>query len=303
MRAPLIPDDPNNPYPGGVDQFGNPIDDPSQYGTYAGYAPPLAPPPDLTPPAAAQPGAPAAPPLSPGGGGTGSGAYTGGLGAENPFAAWGRQFTAPTPQPLPDVPQFDPRASVPNAPVFQGPEVVKPDPFSYDPFVGPSVAEASSDPSWKFRQDQGTDRLQNWAAARGTLNDSGTAKALIDYGQQSASQEYQSIWNRDYSAYNTNRQGALDTYNTNYKTQFSDPWAESYQNAQAAFAPRMSEWEALVASGRDANQASLLGYQTNAANVQHLNDTANSNSWNDYLLGWQDYENRRQQGVSFALGS
>jgi hypothetical protein len=230
------------------------------------------------PPPDAGPVAGGAPPLG------GSGA------TDNPFAAWSGSFTPPTAQALPDAP------TVPGAPQFNAPSWSQAPAFSYRDFVGPTADEAMQSPGYQFRLGQGTDRLQNAASARGTLNDSGTLKALMDYGQDAASQEYANVWKRDYDQYATNRGNALDTYNTNYKTQYVDPYTASYQAAKDQFAPQMSQYDAQ-------NQMNLLGYQTGAANTQHLNDTANTNAWNDYLLGWQDYEARRNTAANFALGS
>lgn len=142
--------------------------------------------------------------------------------------------------------------------------------FSYQDWKAPSVDEILADPSLRFRQEQGEGALQRWAAARGTLNDSGTAKALIDYGQNSAAQEYQNVWNRNFNTYNTNRrnafdtysvnrQGALDAYNTNYRTQYVDPYTnrsamerdryaaerESYAAAYQNFKDRYDRWRDL----------------------------------------------------------
>jgi len=55
-----------------------------------------------------------------------------------------------------------------------------------------------TDPGYQFRLQQGLKAIQGSAAARG-LNQSGaTLKALTEYGQNLASQEYQNIYNREY---------------------------------------------------------------------------------------------------------
>jgi len=54
----------------------------------------------------------------------------------------------------------------------------------------------TSDPSYKWRVGQGTEALENSAAARGGLLSGNTGKALVDYGQQAGSQEYQNEFNR-----------------------------------------------------------------------------------------------------------
>lgn len=81
--------------------------------------------------------------------------------------------------------------------------------FTPPTFTAPSVGDALNDPGYQFRVQQGDAGLQNWAAARGTLNSSDTANALEDYNQNSASQEYQNVWNRDFSQYT---QATLPTY-------------------------------------------------------------------------------------------
>ncbi len=203
---------------------------------------------------------------APSGGTGGSGGSGGGGGSA--FAPWSGVFTPPTPQALPQAPQF-------NAPGYTPPPA-----FNYQDFKGPSVSEALNDPGYQFRLSQGQNALQNWAAARGTLNDSGTAKALTDYGQNAGSQEYQNVWNRDLNAYQTNRAGAVQQYNTNYQTQYQDPYTASYQAARDQFAPKMTE------------------YGTVAANTQHQNDISNANAFNNYYLGFQDFENRRNGAIT-----
>jgi hypothetical protein len=67
-----------------------------------------------------------------------------------------------------------------------------------------TMADFAADPSYKFRLDQGEGALQSSAAARGGLLNGGTLKAISDYGQNAASQEYASAYNR-YTSDQTNR--------------------------------------------------------------------------------------------------
>ena len=65
-----------------------------------------------------------------------------------------------------------------------------------------------SDPSYKFRLDQGLQAVQRSAAARGSLASGGTLKGVNDYAGNSASQEYGAAygrWNND----NTNTYNRL----------------------------------------------------------------------------------------------
>lgn len=53
-----------------------------------------------------------------------------------------------------------------------------------------------ADPGYQFRLQQGAQAVNNSAAARGMLGSGATLKALQDYGQGQASQEYGNWWNR-----------------------------------------------------------------------------------------------------------
>ena len=65
-----------------------------------------------------------------------------------------------------------------------------------------------SDPSYQFRLQQGQDAIQSSAAAQGGLLSGPTLKALQNYGQESASQEYSNSYNR-FNADQTNRYNRL----------------------------------------------------------------------------------------------
>ena len=65
-----------------------------------------------------------------------------------------------------------------------------------------------SDPGYQFRLQQGQDAIQSSAAAKGGLLSGATLKALQNYGQESASQEYSNAYNR-FNADQTNRYNRL----------------------------------------------------------------------------------------------
>lgn len=65
-----------------------------------------------------------------------------------------------------------------------------------------------NDPSYQFRLQQGQDSIQSGAAAQGGLLSGATQKALLNYGQQSASQEYGNAYNR-FNADQTNQYNRL----------------------------------------------------------------------------------------------
>lgn len=70
-----------------------------------------------------------------------------------------------------------------------------------------SGIDLTMDPSYQFRLQEGTNALQRSAAARGILQSTGTAKALQNYGQQAASQEYQAAYQRALDTFKANQTG------------------------------------------------------------------------------------------------
>lgn len=64
------------------------------------------------------------------------------------------------------------------------------------------------DPSYKFRLQQGRDSIQSGAAAQGGLLSGATQKALLNYGQDAASQEYGNAYSR-FNADQTNQYNRL----------------------------------------------------------------------------------------------
>lgn len=130
-----------------------------------------------------------------------------------------------------DTPPSSPRYNFKPVPQFKWDEQ-----FTYGPFVLPTEAEAQKEPGYQFRLNQGAKALEQSAAARGLLNTGGTAKDLLQYGQNFASAEYQNVANRALQAYQTNYAGARDQYQTRYDT------------AKDKYAPNLLEWSTLTAA-------------------------------------------------------
>lgn len=84
-------------------------------------------------------------------------------------------------------------------------------------FQSPTDVTEQNDPGYKFRIQQGLDALQNSAAARGGLESGGTAKALNDYAQNSASSEYGNVYNREFNNFQT----GYNQYNNDQNNQFN----------------------------------------------------------------------------------
>jgi hypothetical protein len=96
------------------------------------------------------------------------------------------------------------------------PAYEKPEDFSYAPFIAPSSEEVlAEDPGYQFRISEGIRARDAGAAKRGTILGGMHQKALDDYGQSAASQEYQRAYGRRATDYERNRQAAERAYTTN----------------------------------------------------------------------------------------
>lgn len=172
---------------------------------------------------------------------------------------------APTPPPSSTLPPFTP------------PTPGKPPPFAFPDFVGPTGRDVFADPSYQFRFGEGMRAVGASAAARGVSNTGDTLKDFLNYGQQAASQEYGNVWDRWAQTYGMNRSNALTTYNTNYQTQYSDPFTFASQNARDSYMPK------------------LLGWQTDVQSAQHASDQKSYYDWAKYAFdNSMDLSNRQQ---------
>lgn len=171
---------------------------------------------------------------------------------------------------------------IPPQPQFNVPRYEKPPAFSYDKFNAPTAESIFNDPGYQVREERGRNAMETAASARGVLNDSGTLKSLIDYGQNSASQEYQNVWNRDFNAWNTGFNNALNAYATNYGTQYADPYKAEYQGyMDTVVNPTMQSWQTLASAG------------------QHQNDMNYLNAWNSYVQDEDIFRDRRNTALNW----
>lgn len=162
-----------------------------------GYAPPpQAPPVPPGPPGSSAPG---------GGGPEGGG---GGAGGPGGFV-------------LPPLPNFN---QIPGAPAFNAPQ-----------FVAPNAASLYSDPGYQARLDASTRALERSAAARGALRTGGTLNDVMELGQNFASQEYGSAYQRALAAHDA-----------------------AVRSAQLAYQPQLESWRL---RNQGLQQAILGGYQ------------------------------------------
>lgn len=171
---------------------------------------------------------------------------------DSQFPPWTTPWTPPEWEPTPD------------APTFKAPEWKAPPAFSFGDFKAPTADEALTDPGYQFRTDQGRQALQRAGALKGITNTGMNLRDILDYGQNAASQEYQNVYNRDASSYQMNRSNAVDQYNTNYATQYVDPYKYTYQAALDTFNPSFDAWK------------------TNAGNLERKNELGTNNSLKYY---------------------
>jgi hypothetical protein len=115
--------------------------------------------------------------------------------------------------------------SRPNPSNYSAPGVpsLRPSPHPLRPweerFTAPTMEEALDSPGFKFRLGEGLKALERSAASRGTLLTGGTLKGLQNYGQESASQEYDKVYGRKYNEYDTRRRDFLTNEANRYTSE------------------------------------------------------------------------------------
>lgn len=135
-----------------------------------------------------------------------------------------------------------------------------------------SGQDTYDDPSYKFRLQQGLDSVQSGAAGQGGLLSGATQKALSDYGQQSASQEYQNAYNR-FNADQTNQYNRLANLVGVGQNAAAMTGNAGTQTAQAVANNTMSGANAQAAgqiakgNAQAGNMQSLLGLGTSIAGL------------------------------------
>lgn len=168
---------------------------------------------------------------------------------------WGGSFTSPTPTQLPTAPGFTP------VPFKQAPA-----------FSAPTLADAQNEPGFAFQLAEGNKALEHSAAAKGILNTGGTLKDIARWSQGLADTTYGNVYNR-----------ALNSYQTNYQTQYADPWKMQEQSALDAFNPQFSAW------------------QTNTAATQRANELGYNNAWDRYSFDYNAWRNRNLDTANLIL--
>ena len=82
-----------------------------------------------------------------------------------------------------------------------------------EPFSFTAIDFDTADPSYQFRLQEGIDALDASAAARGMVQSGAQQKAITEYGQDYASQEFQNAYNRALTDYTTQQNAMLNLAN------------------------------------------------------------------------------------------
>lgn len=118
---------------------------------------------------------------------------------------------------------------------------------------GSSLAQMQMqmDPGYKFRLAQGMDSVQNSAAARGGLLSGNTLKALTEYSQNTASNEYMNAFNRLAGISGTGQAQAnsLGTFGANTATNVGNNMLNAGQARASGYAGQANALNGLVNNG------------------------------------------------------
>lgn len=256
-------------------------------------------------------------------------------------------LTAPTPLSIanPQAPNTITPQSVSNAPVTAAqmgaaPTVTGPGTLTAQTLANPNAfsmpADFTTDPSYQFRLKQGENALQTGAAAKGLLSDTGTLQGLEDYAQNSASQEYQNAFARNFQtsqaqtqnqlaytqannaalaqafgltgqfglqAQEANQAAGLQTGQTNAQLQQQANLANSGQGLQAALANQGTNLSAQQYNAALQAQWAQQNFQ-NQFNLGQFNTntglTAQQQQYNQALNAWQANTGAQLQGSALA---
>jgi hypothetical protein len=157
------------------------------------------------------------------------------------------------------------------------------------------------DPSYQFRLKEGQRALENSAAARGTLLTGGTAKAIQNYGQQAASQEYGNSFNRALQTYGTNLNKEFGTFDRNWGSRLGAGQA----NIQAAIGEgnlKLGAWDRNYGKARTQWQDSADAAMR-AASAGSANSAASFNqAMALYNMEKDDFRTNQDRQYSMLMG-
>jgi len=122
-------------------------------------------------------------------------------------------------------------------------------------------SDLTTDPSYAWRMQQGTQNLNASAAARGLLGSGQNLKDITDYGQNAASQEYQNAFNRYQTQQSNlyNRISGLASLGENAAAGVGNQGIQVAQNIGQNTMTGMSNANNYMTSGATAGSAGTVG--------------------------------------------
>jgi hypothetical protein len=150
-------------------------------------------------------------------------------------------------------------------------------------FTAPTDITEQNDPGFQARLKLGTDAIQKSAAARGSVLTGGTAKALDQFGQDYASNEYGNVYNRALTDYSTK----YNAYNNDQTNQFNRLAALSGSGQTTATnLANQGQNASNNVTGNLLNTAQNVGQQyNNAAAATASGYVGGANAWSNGLGG------------------
>jgi len=144
-------------------------------------------------------------------------------------------------------------------------------------FEAPTGITMQNDPGYQERLNIGGDILQRSAAARGGVLTGGTAKALDQFGQDYASNEYNNVYNRALTGFQTN----YNQYNNDQNNQFNRLAAISGIGQTAA-----GQLNSAGQNFANSAQSNLLNTATNMGNAYQNAGNANASGMLNSAGAW-----------------
>ena len=149
------------------------------------------------------------------------------------------------------------------------------------------LSDFQTDPGYQWRMDQGMNQLQGRAAAGGGLRSGNTLKALMDYGQGQASQEYGNAYNR-FNTNQTNQYNRLSNLaglGQTASNALSNTGANYANNAGSLALNNSAIQGNALMTGANARSSAYNGIGNSLSNINFGNLFGNSSSGSNYGSG------------------
>lgn len=176
-------------------------------------------------------------------------------------------------------------------------------------FTAPTGLTEQNDPGFQARLALGTDAIQRSAAAKGGVVTGGTAKALDQFGQDYASNEYGNVYNRaltdyqtKYNAYNndqTNQFNRLASLAGTGQTTATNLANQGQNSANAVSSNLLNTAQGIGQTYTNAGNATASGY-INSANAINGGIGGTANNLSNYVL--LSNLNKQQGGMPSPYG-